>query len=80
MTALCVHDIARDDCAECDADRLYLDLKGARERLCRASVNVPAHWQEELSVALRNIDLVGSAVCPQQWSHSDQPEYPEAAA
>lgn len=60
-----------------DLDRLYLDLKGSRERLCRSQVNVPDHWRADLGDALRIVDLVGSAVCPQQWSKHDQPEWPE---
>jgi hypothetical protein len=62
--------------AEYDDDRLYLDLKGARERLCRASVHVPAHWQSDLSQAIRIIDNVGSSLAP-IWSKDNQPEYPE---
>lgn len=61
-------------------DRLYLDLKGSRERLCRAQVHVPAHWRTDLQVALNIIDNVGSSVCPAQWSVEDQPEYPEPKA
>lgn len=57
-------------------DRLYLDLNGARERLCRAQVSVPTHWRSDLQAALDHIDVVGSAVCPEQWSEHDQPEYP----
>lgn len=56
------------------ADRLYLDLKGARERLCRAQMAVPAHWRSDLQAALDHIDLTGSAVCPEQWSRFDQPQ------
>ncbi len=59
-------------------DRLYLDLKGARERLCRAQVNVPRHWVSDLQQALKIIDQCGSSVAPQQWSKHDQPEYGEA--
>lgn len=58
-------------------DRLYLDLKGARERLCRAQVSAPKRWRAELDLAVHCIDLVGSAVCPEQWSVYDQPEYPQ---
>lgn len=61
-----------------DTDRLYLDLKGARERLCRASVHVPAHWASDLQAAIDHVDQAGSALCPGQWSRHDQPEYPEA--
>ena len=59
-------------------DRTYLDLKGARERLCRAQVTVPAWWRPDLDRAVAIIDNVGSSVCPAQWSESDQPEYGEA--
>jgi hypothetical protein len=59
-----------------EQDRLYLDLLGARERLCRAQVHVPAHWRSDLQAALDHIDQCGSAVCPDQWSRYDQPEYP----
>lgn len=58
-------------------DRLFLDLRGARERLCRAQGHVPAHWRSDLQVALNVIDQVGSSVCPEQWSEHDQPEYPK---
>ena len=57
------------------ADRLYLDLKGARERLCRAQMVVPAHWRSDLQAALDHVDEAGSALCPRQWSRFDQPEY-----
>lgn len=56
-------------------DRLYADLHGARERLCRAQVHVADHWRGDLQVALDAIDRVGSAQCPSQWSRFDQPEY-----
>lgn len=55
-------------------DRTYLDLRGARERLCRAQTHVPAHWRSDLETAIRIIDEVGSSVCPEQWSRFDQPE------
>lgn len=61
-----------------DDDRLYLDLLGARERLCRAQTHVPAHWRSDLQVALDHIDEAGSALCPAVWSRYNQPEYPEA--
>lgn len=69
--------IARAEHAEMgdDSDRTYLDLKGARERLCRAQMHVPDHWRSDLDTAVRIIDEVGSATCPQQWSVHDQPEY-----
>lgn len=59
-------------------DRLYLDLKGARERLCRAQVNLPAHWRSDLDSAVAIIDNVGSSLCPGQWSTFDQPEVCDA--
>lgn len=55
-------------------DRLYLDLKGAHERLCRAQVVVPDWWGTDLDQAARIIETVGSALCP-QWSRHMQPEY-----
>lgn len=61
-------------------DRVYLDLKGARERLCRAQVDIPAYWRSDLDQAVSLIDLVGSSQCPAQWSRFDQPEYPDAAS
>jgi phenylalanyl-tRNA synthetase beta subunit len=60
-----------------EQDRLHLDLKGARERLCRAQVHVPSYWRNDLQEALDIIDNVGSSTCA-QWSIHDQPEYPEA--
>jgi hypothetical protein len=60
-----------------DNDRLYPDLKGARERLCRAQVHVPSHWRSDLQAALDHIDMVGSSLCPAVWSVHDQPETPE---
>ena len=63
-----------------DNDRLYLDLLGARERLCRAQTHVPRHWKSDLQVALDHIDEAGSALCPTVWSRFDQPEYSEAQA
>lgn len=63
-----------------DPDRLYLDLKGARERLCRAQMAVPAHWRADLDTALRIIDEVGSSVVPGVWSVNNQPEYPSEGA
>lgn len=60
--------------AEYDGDRLYLDLKGARERLCRAQTHVPRYWRSDLQAALDHIDQAGSSLC-RQWSKYDQPEY-----
>lgn len=57
-----------------ERDRLYLDLLGARERLCRAQMHVPAHWRSDLQAALDHIDLCASAVVPDVWSRFDQPE------
>lgn len=56
-------------------DRLYLDLHCARERLCRAQHLAPAHWRSDLQAALDHVDQAGSALCPQQWSRDNQPEY-----
>lgn len=55
-------------------DRLYLDLKGARERLCRAQTVAPRWWTSDLQQALDIIDQAGSALAPAQWSRFDQPE------
>lgn len=58
-----------------EQDRLYLDLKGAMERLCRAQRHVPAHWRSDLGTAIHIIREVGSTL--PQWSRFDQPEYAE---
>ena len=50
-------------------DRLYLDLKGALERLCRAQTNMPAWWRADAQQAINIVQEVGSSVCP---------EHPEA--
>ena len=60
---------------ENEQDRLYLDLKGARERLCRAQQAAPQWWSSDLQQALNIVDEAGTALCPQQWSRFDQPEY-----
>lgn len=60
-------------CGPMPSDRLYLDLKGARERLCRAQVAMPSHWRSDLDSAVAIIDNVGSSLCPDQWSRYDQP-------
>lgn len=60
-----------------DTDRLYADLKGAREHLCRAQVNIPTHWRSDLQTAIDIIDQCGSSVVPDRWSDYDQPEFPE---
>lgn len=56
-------------------DRLYLDLKGAHERLCRAQHVVPPWWTSDLGVALKIIEEAGASLCPKQWSRHMQPEY-----
>lgn len=43
-----------------DEDRLYLDLKGARERLCRAQTHVDPTDSGILQGAIDRIDLVTS--------------------
>ncbi len=63
-----------------DADRLYLDLKGALERLCRAQTHLPAHWRSDAQQAISIVQEISSAVCPDAWSEYDQPEYPEATS
>lgn len=60
-----------------ELDRLYLRLHGAREMLCLASALVPAHWQANVTGAIRFIDELGVSLCPQVWSKDNQPEYPE---
>jgi hypothetical protein len=62
---------------EAELDRLYLDLKGALERLNRAQVHVPAYWRADMQEAIHLVQVVGSAVCPVVWSVRDQPEYAE---
>jgi hypothetical protein len=74
-----------DECKDClrqrQADqRLYLDLKGALERLCRAQTNMPAWWRADAQQAIVIVQMIGSAVCPERWSKHDQPEYPEASS
>lgn len=71
------HDPAAD-VSTYDTDRLYLDLLGARERLCRAQTHVPRHWASDLQAALDHVDQAGSSLCPEQWSRYNQPEYGEA--
>ena len=61
---------------EASADRLYLDLKGALERLCRAQTHLPSHWRSDAQQAINIVQEIGSAVCPDSWSTYDQPEYP----
>lgn len=60
------------------ADRLFLDLKGALERLCRAQTNMPAWWRADAQQAIVIVQMIGSGVCPGRWSKHDQPEYGEA--
>lgn len=62
------------------SDELYLRLKGAREKLCRAQVLLPevarnSHGKA-LGRAIREIDRVAVFHCP-QWSRFDVPEMPE---
>jgi hypothetical protein len=64
----------------CVSDRLYLDLKGALERLCRAQTHMPAWWRADAQQAIVIVQMIGSAVCPDAWSKHDQPEYPEATS
>lgn len=58
------------------ADRLYLDLKGARERLCRAQMHVQPGHRQELQEALDLIDRLGVFYAPAQWSRFDEPDAP----
>lgn len=61
-------------------DRLYLDLKGARERLCRAQTHLgDKSARLSLGQALDDIDRVGAVWCPDQWSRFDQPAFDQPA-
>ncbi len=51
-----------------EQDRYYLDLKSARERLCRAQTFAPAGDREILQGAVDRIDLVATDL--PQWSRS----------
>lgn len=57
-----------------DCDRRYLDLKGARERLCRAQTHLDsgAH-RSQLQTAIDIINRVGTFACA-QWSQYDVPD------
>lgn len=57
------------------AHRLYLDLKGARERVCRAQVHFVTETSPRIRLqdAVDAIDQVASIRCP-QWSADDMPE------
>lgn len=57
------------DPATYDEDRLYLDLKGARERLCRAQTFLDRDDIAVLQGALDRIDLVACDL--PQWSRRD---------
>lgn len=59
-----------------DTDRLYLDLKGARERLCRTQVVVAPLHRQWLQEALDHIDALGVFYAPAQWSKYDEPDPP----
>lgn len=52
-----------------EADRYYLDLKGARERLCRAQTFAPGTDRDTLQGAIDRIDLVATDL--PQWSRYD---------
>jgi hypothetical protein len=58
-------------------DRLYLSLKGAREKLCVAQTDMPhgAHRQH-VEQCIRVIDRLGVFYAPQQWSKFDEPDLP----
>lgn len=53
---------------------VYLDLKGARERLCRAQVHVK-HAEERrwLQEAIDVVDRVGVLEAADRWSRFDEP-------
>lgn len=50
-------------------DRLYLDLKGARERLCRAQTALDPTDRGTIQGAIDRIDLVACDL--PQWSRRD---------
>ena len=52
-------------------DKAYLLLKGAREKLCLAQMEVPAAAASDLERAIQRIDSVGSRTCP-AWSRHDR--------
>lgn len=52
-----------------EQDRLYLDLKGARERLCRAQTGMNRADSGILQGAIDRIDLVACDL--PQWSRFD---------
>lgn len=52
-------------------DDFYLDLHGARERLCRAQTFAKPYHSRVLQGALDSVDAVGSTL--PQWSRFDQP-------
>jgi hypothetical protein len=53
------------------ADKLYLSLLGARERLCIAQMLVPQDYKAILENAIQAIDLCGSDLVPEVWSKND---------
>ncbi len=59
-----------------DEDGMYLDLKGARERLCRAQVHMFPNHRGEADRAIRIIDRLGVFYATAQWSRFDDPEPP----
>lgn len=60
-----------------ERDRLYLDLKGIRERACRAQVHVEhdAH-RSALGEVTSIVDVLGVFYAPAQWSRYDEPPLP----
>lgn len=54
-------------------ERLYLDLRGALERLSRAQVRLPSHWRSDAQQAIDIVQEIGSSVCADIWSKYDQP-------
>lgn len=59
--------VAKDDPEA--LDRYYLDLKGARERLCRAQTTADPVDSATLQGAIDRIDLVATDLL--QWSRYD---------
>lgn len=65
------------DTPDSHTDRVYLDLKGARERLCRTQTFVKHDTHRRaLQEALDTIDRLGVFYAPQQWSKYDEPLLP----
>lgn len=68
--------------ADDDDDDTYLNLKGAREKLCKAQTLISdcgalgRHARGNLGRAIDLIDAVGAEWCAEQWSRFDRPDEP----